>query len=351
MKKILLILVALIWITLPGFSQIDIVVSSAGFVSTSIPIGGSTTFNTLVSINSTEMDESGELAPGCLDIIISFPASGAYVPTGGAASILMSGFGPSFTWVYVPVENALYGNNIVSLVSGDGGLISVSVTGVSLISNGVTSSNAEDALNCSATNSGDNDGESASLSVTAPLPVKLTGFKTRSLDCEGIHLSWATESEVNSKGFNVERSLDGREFEKVAFIESNSNSTSRKDYSFEDVSIKSNGTYYYRLVELDLDGTFKISETISHEFNCFDVTDFSIYPNPTSDKLNVNFNGVKGQVIQMDLLDAQGKLVRKVSFDTTNPQELSVKDIAPGFYSLQFNYGDQVINRKFIKVE
>ncbi|HRG21582.1 MAG TPA: T9SS type A sorting domain-containing protein [Saprospiraceae bacterium] len=348
MKKVILLFIAYIWVATSGYSQIDFVVSSADFASTSIPVGGTTSFLTFISINETE--PGGELAPGCLDIIISLPTSGAYKPTGGAAAVSMTGFGPSFMWVYDPVDNALYGNNIVTLVDGDGGLITVSITGFSLITSGVTSTNASDALNCTTSNEA-NDNYTGSLSVTAPLPVKLTGFKPRSMDCEGIHLSWATESEVNSKGFNVERSLDGREFEKVAFIESNSNSTSRKDYSFEDVSIKSNGTYYYRLVELDLDGSFKISETISHEFNCFDVTDFSIYPNPTSDKLNVNFNGVKGQVIQMDLLDAQGKLVRKVSFDTTNPQELSVKDIAPGFYSLQFNYGDQVINRKFIKVE
>lgn len=349
MKKVILLFIAYIWVAVSGYSQVDFIVSSAGFSAASIPVGGTTNFLTFISINETA--PGGELDPGCLDIIISFPASGSYKPTGGAAAVSMSGFGSSFVWVYSAMDNALYGNNIVTLADGDGGLITVNVTGFNIVTNGVTSSNASDALSCTNTNSGDNDSENASLSVTAPLPVKLTGFKTRSMDCDGISLSWATESEVNSKGFNVERSLDGREFEKVAFIESNNNSTSRKEYSFEDVSIKSNGTYYYRLVELDLDGTFKISETISHEFNCFDVTDFSIYPNPTSDKLNVNFNGVKGQILEMDLLDAQGKLVRKVSFDTTNPQELSVKDIAPGFYSLQFNYGDQVINRKFIKVE
>jgi hypothetical protein len=349
MKKIFLLLITLTAVAFNGYSQVDFIVSSAGFSTTSIPVGGTTNFLTFISINETS--PGGELAPGCLDVIISFPASGSYKPTGGAAAVAMTGFGPSFTWVYSAIDNALYGNNIVTLADGDGGLITVNVTGFSLVSNGVTSSNASDALNCSNTNSGDNDGESASLSVTAPLPVKLSGFKTRSIDCEGIQLNWTTESEINSKGFNVERSLDGKEFEKVAFISSNQNSSVVREYSFEDVNFKSNGTYYYRLVELDLDGTFKVSETISHEYNCFDVTDFSIYPNPTSDKLNLNFNGIKGQVIVMDLLDVQGKLVRKVRVDTSNPQELSVKDIAPGFYSLQFNVGDQVINRKFIKVE
>lgn len=349
MKKILFLIITLSAVAFKGYSQVDFVVSSAGFSAPSIPVGGTANFLTFIAINETS--PGGQLAPGCLELIISFPASASYVPTGGVAAVAASGFGPSFNWTFVSSENALYGYNNVVLADGDGGLITVGVTGMSIITNATTSSNASDALNCTSTNSGDNDDKSATLSVTAPLPVRLTGFKTRSLDCDGINLTWATESEVNSKGFGVERSTDGIDFKEISFVPSNQNSSVKREYSYEDTDIKTNGTYYYRLVQLDLDGTFKVSETIAHEFNCFDVTDFSIYPNPTSDKLNLNFNGIKGDVIEMDLLDAQGKLIRKISVNPSSVDEVSVRDLPPGFYSLQFTYVDQLINRKFIKIE
>ena len=342
MKEIFLLLITLTAVAFNGYSQVDYQVSGGDFFPNVIPVGGTSNYQTFISINETS--PGGELAPGCLDIIVSLPASGAYKPTGGAAGVSMTGIGSSFTWIYDPMDNALYGNNIVTLADGDGGLLTINITGFSIIGSGVTTCNASDALSCTNSNDPGNDFTNASLTITAPLPVKLSEFKSRSIDCKGVQLNWITESEINSKGFNVERSLDGKEFEKVAFISSNQNSSVVREYSYEDVNFKTNGTYYYRLVELDLDGTFKISETISHVYNCFDVTDFSIYPNPTSDKLNLNFNGIKGQVIVMDLLDVQGKLVRKVTVDTGNPQELSVKDIAPGFfilYNSTWGSGDQ----------
>ncbi|MBK8699754.1 MAG: T9SS type A sorting domain-containing protein [Saprospiraceae bacterium] len=286
-----------------------------------------------------------------MEIIMSFPASVAYSPNGGAAGVVASGFGTSFSWVYDPGDNALYGYNNVVLQDGDGGLITVQVIGNSVISNGQTVSQATDFLNCAPQNDGSNDNFPSNLTVTTPLPVKLSNFKTRTSNCDGILLSWNTETEINSKGFSIERSEDGGKFEAIGFVKSAINSEINQDYAFKDEQITSNGTYYYRLVSVDLDGTFKISETVAHEYNCYDVTDFSIYPNPTSDKLNVNFNGVKGQQLTLDLLDADGKLVRKINVDTSTSQELSVKDLPQGFYSLQFNIGEQTINRRFIKVE
>ncbi len=95
------------------------------------------------------------------------------------------------------------------------------------------------------------------------LPVELTAF-------EGIHtdtcitLSWKTASELNNAGFVIERALDLEDFVAVGFVEGAGTTTEETDYVWADASYPSTAKQvYYRLKQIDFDGTFVYSEALT----------------------------------------------------------------------------------------
>ena len=76
-------------------------------------------------------------------------------------------------------------------------------------------------------------------------------------------LTWATATEQNNSGFEVERSTDGTSFIKIGLVHGAGNSTSQKEYSFTDSRVIANRTTYYRLKQIDLDNQFEYSNIIS----------------------------------------------------------------------------------------
>ncbi|OQX88995.1 hypothetical protein B6D60_00360 [candidate division KSB1 bacterium 4484_87] len=83
-----------------------------------------------------------------------------------------------------------------------------------------------------------------------------------------VTLNWATLSEVNCKTFEIERSLNNTNFKKIGSVRAAGNSTTRKEYAFEDRNIfkttSLSRTFYYRLKVIDTDGSFRLhSDVIS----------------------------------------------------------------------------------------
>ncbi|HDQ00360.1 MAG TPA: hypothetical protein ENN22_14430 [bacterium] len=69
-----------------------------------------------------------------------------------------------------------------------------------------------------------------------------------------VTLNWSTLSELNCKGFEIERGLSTTDFKKIGFVEGAGNSTTKTDYLYEDKNVyKSNmdRTFYYRLIIVD----------------------------------------------------------------------------------------------------
>lgn len=113
---------------------------------------------------------------------------------------------------------------------------------------------------------------------TVPLPVNLLYFSSKQ-ENNNIILNWATSSERNNKGFQVEKSLDGINFVSIGFIEGYGNSATKLNYSFTDSENITNNSYY-RLKQLDWDGRFEYSSVIciSTVINAKKI--LMVYPNP-----------------------------------------------------------------------
>ncbi|MDP4115010.1 MAG: T9SS type A sorting domain-containing protein [Bacteroidota bacterium] len=121
------------------------------------------------------------------------------------------------------------------------------------------------------------------------LPVELTAF-TAASNKDNVVLNWNTKTEVNNRGFEVERkSVDGH-FTTIGFVTGNGTSTEQHNYSFTDSKL-AQGKYSYRLKQLDFNGNYEYSSAVETEVST--PMNFSLlqnYPNPFNPSTVISFN-------------------------------------------------------------
>jgi len=110
------------------------------------------------------------------------------------------------------------------------------------------------------------------------------------------------------------------------------------------------GINYYRLREVDFDGTFEYSQIISATWVPSDLEfKLSLYPNPAQEYLNVSSNLNMGEVYYQ-IYDVRGALTqsgRQVAGD--QKLELDISDLQRGMYHLRLNFGEEIKILRFIK--
>lgn len=143
-----------------------------------------------------------------------------------------------------------------------------------------------------------------------PLPVTLTSFTGIARGIDGI-LNWATSTETNNQGFQVEKSLDGRTFERTGeFVKGAGNSRTVKNYSLTDANAFAKArVVYYRLKQLDLDGRFAYSPVVKVSASVNTVNGLSVFPNPYSDSYQVSFNAATDGDATIEMADIQGRVI------------------------------------------
>jgi len=99
-------------------------------------------------------------------------------------------------------------------------------------------------------------GFQATATMITPLPVELLYFEGTAYPSFN-SLKWTTASEYSSDYFSIERSIDGQEWRQIATKPSAGNSTEKINYFYLD-NIDQFVIHYYRLVQYDVDGKFKI---------------------------------------------------------------------------------------------
>src|SRR5204862_3127439 len=99
-----------------------------------------------------------------------------------------------------------------------------------------------------------------------PLPLVLAEFTGTINSNNSVSLEWKTSSELNSKEFDVERSVDGVNFEAISIVPAAGNSTVTINYSHRDEDHPQKSVLYYRLKLLDIDGRYEYSKVLRLRF-------------------------------------------------------------------------------------
>ena len=187
-----------------------------------------------------------------------------------------------------------------------------------------------------------------------PLPVDWLYIRAEWEKQKDINLvSWATAAEINADKFIVERSYENEGFAKIGTVDAVGNSTEIQEYEFEDPEISRNGKYYYRLKQVDIDGSFEYSDIVVVDVFREGEFDTRIYPNPAYSDVNIEiFTSEKVQAQAM-VLDAAGKLVSNNIINEElqvgmNNYTLPVSDLPRGTYLIRITTGDKVYNHKLI---
>lgn len=166
---------------------------------------------------------------------------------------------------------------------------------------------------------------SYSIQFRTSLPVTYADFTASKVNST-VALKWITTSELNSKGFEVEKSNDGKNWQVFDFMESKkANSAVLQQYTTTDIAPYT-GINYYRLKQVDLGGSFAYSNIRSVMFA---ATDIQLSPNPVTDVLFVK--GLPSGTSEIHVVTTLG-VILKVQKAETSSAFINMKELAQGTY-------------------
>ncbi len=178
------------------------------------------------------------------------------------------------------------------------------------------------------------------MQISGVIPVELTSFTAEQIS-GSVNLTWSTATETNNSGFSVERKDEfSGEWKQLAFIEGKGNSVNKETYSFIDRIIPA-GKLYYRLKQVDYDGSFNFSDEILVEVQ--KPKGFALeqnYPNPFNPSTLISFSIPTNGKARLAVYNSLGEMVSTL-FDG---------QVEAGYYSVPFNASQLVSGTYFYKL-
>ena len=177
------------------------------------------------------------------------------------------------------------------------------------------------------------------------IPVELISFNATANNNE-VELNWQTATETNNYGTEIERSQKSKvksqnEWEKIGFVPGFGTTTEHKNYSYTD-QLVNGGAYYYRLKQLDFDGSFEYSKVI--EVKILTPSKFELsqnYPNPFNPSTKITYSIPSSEFVTLKLFDLLGNEVAVLVNEEKPAGNYEVNFEIPGlssgiyFYSLR----------------
>lgn len=178
------------------------------------------------------------------------------------------------------------------------------------------------------------------------LPLELLEFNGRVED-KSVLLNWITTNEVNNSGFEVQKSPNGSDWQNIGFVNGSGTTTETNNYSLADPT-PFQGSNYYRLKQIDDDGTFEYSSVV---LIGYDVSQSSVevFPNPAKDIFSIDIDNHLREDVYISIVDNLGRKVWEYSHAAGERrwrQEVSLT--ASGIYFMSTRIGSEVFNNKII---
>lgn len=188
------------------------------------------------------------------------------------------------------------------------------------------------------------------ISVSSPaytvLPVSLVSFTGKSTT-NGNLLAWKTASESNNSHFEVLRSADGKTFSSIGTVKGKGNATELSAYSFTDASPLA-GTSYYKLNQIDFDGTAKESDNVVALANSLQTAN-ALAVSSKNGNVQLSFNAPNSGNADVKVYDLNGKTLLNKQVNAT--QGLNILNyslsLPKGVYVGYVNVGGSVLRTKF----
>lgn len=176
--------------------------------------------------------------------------------------------------------------------------------------------------------------DSLVINGSGALPIKVISFTARKNDKEVI-LNWQTATEINNKGFEIERSGDGTSWTKIGFINGSINSSIEKNYQFTDFNPVA-GNNFYRLRQLDIDNKASYSLVVS--VNIVKSGFYSISNNPGNGQYRLHIETVPERV-DFSIIDPRGRQIMSKNNNGPGDQLIDISNFPPGIYLLRILKG------------
>jgi choice-of-anchor B domain-containing protein len=180
------------------------------------------------------------------------------------------------------------------------------------------------------------------LHFDGEVPVELTSFSANATG-NSVKLDWQTATETNNQGFEIQRKSEN-EFITVGFVQGNGTTTEPRQYSYIDKNL-SNGTYEYRLKQIDFDGRFDYSDVVETEV--FSVTTLELkqnYPNPFNPSTKIKFSVPENEFVNLSVYNLLGEKVAELVNETKAAGEYEVDfnaaNLPSGIYVAKISSGE-----------
>lgn len=170
-------------------------------------------------------------------------------------------------------------------------------------------------------------------------------------------INWTTASELNNKYFAVERSIDNQSFIALGKVAGAMNSTIVNNYMFIDRDAQSlNQTViYYRLKQVDADGNYTYSNTVSVKFTDKLDRGVSIMPNPFENNFSVSFNSESNTPVSVRITNMNGQVISERNINTSFGSNTYTFDEASnlksGIYFVTLMFNNEVSTYKVVKLK
>ncbi len=187
---------------------------------------------------------------------------------------------------------------------------------------------------------GCNDTIQINATLNCVLPIILKSFSAI-YEQEKIKLTWVTASEINNKQFEVERSIDGTNFEKIAILTGAGNSITDKYYSINDVGFPKLDKLYYRLKLVDQDAHFALSDVRVVRLPSDKLSEFTIgkiIPNPAKNFADIKLYSANDMMTVLRIVDITGRVAYTATVKVirgSNNIPIDLSNFQNGLYFIQ----------------
>ena len=176
------------------------------------------------------------------------------------------------------------------------------------------------------------------------LPVSLSSFNYTLIN-NSVRLQWQTSSEANTDKFEVEKSTDGINFNKIGTVASAGNSNTPRDYSFSDINPAA--INYYRIKQIDKDGKAVYSKILNVKFKSGNP--LTIQPTIVTNQLRVNIGLEQREIKGFQVYDISGKAILNFT-GRSGYNEINVSSFSAGSYLIRLQTADgKAYSQRFVK--